>query len=245
MPAIRTINTQTELNVKDSLVDRATHLIRNKILDLTFRPGQPLNYRDLTTELNLSRTPVREALNHLTAEGLVEQLPNKGITVASLNFSNIRELMDAYQIAQQVAGHCCKFDNNLLTEVSFLQNKQIIALEDGNPLDSSFWATKCRARIMETSGNTYLQDFHKQIANHVRRLMCLVYTLECRNREEKQTQFELSMANQKFHALVEDAISKENNELLQQRLVDNVKLFRARIAKNFTENTFGLIDLKK
>ena len=98
---------------------------------------------------------------------------------------------------------------------------------------------------METSGNTYLQDFHKQIANHVRRLMCLVYTLECRNQEEKETQFELSMANKKFHGLVQDAISKENNELLQQRLVDNVKLFRARIAKNFTENHFSLIDLKQ
>jgi DNA-binding GntR family transcriptional regulator len=245
MPAVRSINRQTNLGANDSSVDRATHLIRNKILDLTFQPGQPLNYRDLTDELKLSRTPVREALNHLTAEGLVEQLPNRGITVASLDFSNIRELMDAYQIAQQVAGHCCKFDNNLLTEVSFMQNKQIVALEDGNPLDSSFWATKCRARIMETSGNTYLQDFHKQIANHVRRLMCLVYTLECRNREEKETQFELSMANQKFHALVEDAISKENNELLQQRLVDNVKLFRARIAKNFTGNHFSLMDLKK
>ena len=243
MPAVRTIKRKPEFSIHTSSVDRATQLIRNKILDLTLQPGQPLTYRLLTDELSLSRTPVREALNHLTAEGLVEQLPNRGITVASLDFSSIRELMDAYQIAQQVAGHCCKFDKEILSDVRLMQQKQIVALEEGNPLDSSFWATKFRARIMAASDNGYLQDFHNQIANHVRRLMCLVYTIECRRREEKQTQFELSTANQTFHKLVQDAIKNEDNDLLAERLVDNVKLFRARIGKIFSKSDFKNIVL--
>ena len=52
-----------------SLVDAATDAIRNKILDLSLPPGKSVNTKWLVSNLRLSRTPIREALNRLATEG--------------------------------------------------------------------------------------------------------------------------------------------------------------------------------
>ncbi len=68
--------------------------IRNRIMSGRLLPGSRLVEVDLAVELAVSRTPVREALRRLAAEGLVEVLPNRGATVRSWTD---RELHDIYQ----------------------------------------------------------------------------------------------------------------------------------------------------
>src|SRR3990170_9167354 len=58
----------------------ATELIRLAILDGRLNPGQRLKEEELARELGISRTPVREALLMLQAEGLVDAAPNRGAT---------------------------------------------------------------------------------------------------------------------------------------------------------------------
>ena len=63
--------------------------IRGKILSLDFAPGQALDEQELLASLGLSRTPIREALIQLAAEGLVEMLPNRGAKVARIDLENL------------------------------------------------------------------------------------------------------------------------------------------------------------
>jgi len=55
-----------------SLADLATSELRNKILDLSLTPSEHLEERMLLERFPFGRTPIREALNRLMAEGLVE-----------------------------------------------------------------------------------------------------------------------------------------------------------------------------
>ncbi|MCC8402338.1 GntR family transcriptional regulator [Paraburkholderia sp. MMS20-SJTN17] len=57
-------------------------------------PGTPIDERALAARFNVSRTPVREALQHLVARDLVVISPRQGITVARLSIANVRAMLE-------------------------------------------------------------------------------------------------------------------------------------------------------
>lgn len=87
-----------------SSMDQAVSEIRERILDLRLRPGERLDDIGIASEIGLSRTPVREALFHLSSEGLVEVGPRGGFAVRGLELLDIRELFEAHSVlARSVA----------------------------------------------------------------------------------------------------------------------------------------------
>ena len=66
--------------------------LRRRILDLELRPGQRLYEPELAAQLQVSRTPLREALRLLLAEDLLDQLPTGGMVVRALSSREIDEL---------------------------------------------------------------------------------------------------------------------------------------------------------
>lgn len=76
--------------------------IRGKILSLDLKPGAELDEQVLIGRLGLSRTPIREALIQLAAEGLVEMLPNRGARVSRVDLSGVREFFEALDAAQRM-----------------------------------------------------------------------------------------------------------------------------------------------
>ncbi len=107
----------------------ATELIRQAILDGRLEPGSRLKEEELARELGISRTPVREALLMLQAEGLIETTPNRGAVVRThdaddlIDLYQLRALLEGYaarQAATRVSGHeldltaesCDRFDTS-------------------------------------------------------------------------------------------------------------------------------------
>ena len=78
-----------------SVVDLAYAAIRERILAGTLARGARVHQEDLAVELGVSRTPVREALRRLAAEGLVEMHTNRGARVADLDRAGMREAYEA------------------------------------------------------------------------------------------------------------------------------------------------------
>ena len=66
--------------------------LRRQILDLELKPGQRLFEPELATRMQVSRTPLREALRLLLAEDLLDQLPTGGMVVRPLSAREIEEL---------------------------------------------------------------------------------------------------------------------------------------------------------
>ncbi len=67
-------------------------VLRNRIANHDFGPGERLQLDLLALQLGVSRTPVREALNQLAAEGLVEIRPRRGTFVAQVDHRTVAEL---------------------------------------------------------------------------------------------------------------------------------------------------------
>jgi len=83
----------------------ATELIRAAIVDGRLAPGQRLKEEELARELGISRTPVREALLILQAEGLVDAAPNRGAVVKALDADDLEDL---YQLRALLEGHAAR-----------------------------------------------------------------------------------------------------------------------------------------
>lgn len=74
--------------------DTAYQTLRDRIIAGALPPGDRLVERRLCAELGISRTPVREALRQLTAEGLVTNRPHHGMAVAALSPEEIEEIFE-------------------------------------------------------------------------------------------------------------------------------------------------------
>jgi DNA-binding GntR family transcriptional regulator len=83
-----------------SVVDQVYGRIRERIADGTLPHGGRLHQEDLAAELGVSRTPVREALRRLAAEGLVEMKTNRGARVADLGPDDIRMPYEARLVVE-------------------------------------------------------------------------------------------------------------------------------------------------
>ncbi|MBK6852499.1 MAG: GntR family transcriptional regulator [Burkholderiales bacterium] len=69
--------------------------LRQRIIEGELAPGAKLNERELSERLQVSRTPLREALRMLAAEGLVELLPNRGAVVAQMS---VQDVSDSFEV---------------------------------------------------------------------------------------------------------------------------------------------------
>ncbi len=83
----------------------AAEVIRQAIIDGRAEPGQRLKEEELAQQLGISRTPIREALLMLQAEGLVETAPNRGATVRAYELS---DLEDMYELRALLEGHAAR-----------------------------------------------------------------------------------------------------------------------------------------
>jgi DNA-binding GntR family transcriptional regulator len=86
------------------LHDSVTEHLRNFIIEGVLAPGMKLNERQLCETLGISRTPLREALKVLAAEGLIDISPNRGAAVARMSEAEIREAFEVLSGLEAFSG---------------------------------------------------------------------------------------------------------------------------------------------
>jgi len=83
------------------LVEEVAQVLRQRIYRGVYPPGKALRQVEISEDLKISRTPLREALRMLEREGLVSAETARGVTVVSADF---RQLMDAYALREVIDG---------------------------------------------------------------------------------------------------------------------------------------------
>lgn len=77
--------------------DRVYRILKQQIIDGELEPGTRLVERELAEKLNISRTPIREAMRRLDTEGLIRVIPRKGGVVVQ---NSVHEIGDLFQILE-------------------------------------------------------------------------------------------------------------------------------------------------
>jgi DNA-binding GntR family transcriptional regulator len=85
------------------LTDEIYVLLKEQIITHTLTPGEKINIDQLSRELEVSNIPIREALSHLTAEGLVRMVPFKGMYVTNISLEDLDEIFEIRKELESLA----------------------------------------------------------------------------------------------------------------------------------------------
>lgn len=205
-----------------SLKESAYKIIKEKLLNLEFEPGSRIREDLLAQEISMSRTPVREAINQLSAEGLITNIPRKGIFVIQLTQQEISDFLDIREALETLAIENCikKIDQDhlVLLENIIDEFEESLVKENYkkcNKLDSRF-----HLEIAEVSNNKKLIEFLAEIEDfmHIARAI------------EKKTQpklkNELTLIE---HKAILEAIKNNNSEGARDAVRVNIKTMKANL----------------
>lgn len=152
-----------------SLRQRVTDKLRQAILAGRFGPGQRLIERDLWQSLGISRPVLREALQHLQAEGLISMVPHKGPVVASLSADEARELYEVRGALEALAG--AGFARNASDEQIARLRKalEFLRVPDASASTEALLAAKNAFYdiLLEGCGNRVIGQMLTQLTNRV------------------------------------------------------------------------------
>lgn len=144
-------------------------MLKDAITKGDLKPGEKLVEEEIAKKLNLSRTPVREALHKLAALGYVKLFPNQGIFVTQISLEDLKEVV---QIRAILEGFATRIATSLIT------NQEIEKLENITEKMKLCFLNDINKDIINKYCN-YDIDFHNAIINisNNKRLADILYNL--------------------------------------------------------------------
>jgi len=153
---------------KARLVDR----IRERIVTGIFPLGARLSDKDLAAEMNVSRTPVREALLQLRSEGLIVVRPRSGTFVFDVSESELSQICEMRSLFETGALKMAAAVNpaSLVGALTFPVAEAALALEDRDYARCEALDTIFHETLIALSANKYLVESYRTISTKVRAL---------------------------------------------------------------------------
>ncbi|MDD3224837.1 MAG: GntR family transcriptional regulator [Clostridium sp.] len=153
--------------------ERAFKQLQEWIIDGTFAPGEKINDIELSKVLQVSRTPVREALQILNVQGFVEMKPGKETVVTQINKEDLKLIIPPCSALHVLAAEFAvdNIDDSFIDELKNINEnvKQCIVNKDFFSVikyDEAF-----HLKIVKASKNKYIENMVNMMQGHVRRFL--------------------------------------------------------------------------
>jgi DNA-binding GntR family transcriptional regulator len=149
--------------------EKAYEAIRNGILKGEFSPGFHLREKDISKTVGVSRTPVREALRRLAAEGYAELVPNRGVFVARWSSRSLSDLIDVRAELAAMAGRLAarrirREDLDALTKLNHAMTRLSAKKKPGYLTKAAKFNLEFHDIVFKAAGNEWLILLMKQTA---------------------------------------------------------------------------------
>jgi len=186
------------------LKNKIYKILKEEIVTLCLAPGEPLLEEKLAKRLKVSRTPIREVLNKLNHEGLVELIPQKGAFVARIGFTDVREL---FQIREALEGLATKISASRFTKEELDEFESALVTENLDKAEEV--GRKLHQTILEKAGNKRISSLIDVLRSQIERMYFLAKNLPGREKRSLEEHREILKALQmKNGELAEKAMRK-------------------------------------
>lgn len=215
---------------------RAYERLRERILALELQPGSPLDEATIGKELDVSRTPLREALVRLAAEGLVDLLPNRGARVAPIDLPQLQEHLEAFELLQRTATALAaqrrsKADLDTM-QATCLEFENMNSAGDVTGMMKSNLAF--HQAIGAAAGNRYVQKMYESVLVDGLRVARLAMAYECYGSAEAYKQHMQNIL--KEHRALVQVIADKNVTAAIQLSDSHSDLARLRVTDYLSRN---------
>lgn len=141
--------------------DRVENELRRLILTLELEPGAALSEADLMSRYGWGRTPLREAIQRLTEQSLLQHTPRQGVTVTPLSVFDFVDVMDALAmvVGPSASLACRRLSDAQLDELAGLVDELQGAAAQHDFVALAELDYRFHARLADAAGNPYLRDY--------------------------------------------------------------------------------------
>ncbi len=193
-------------SLPESLATQAYLLLEREIVTLRLAPGQMLTEATLIDRLGVGRTPVREAIQRLAWEGLVDIRPRSGIRVADLDPAEFSKVLDARRGVEQVlARSAARYASSADDEAFSFVGEQMRKSAETGDVDLFLDADKAFDTILaRAAANPYAARLAAPLQTHSRRFWFRL-----------QRPDSLALAAERHVALIEAIVARDEGKAVE------------------------------
>jgi DNA-binding GntR family transcriptional regulator len=162
------------LDVVDKIIntDEIYEILKKRIINLDYDPGQVLNEEDVANEFGVSRTPIRKIFQQLNSDKLINIIPRFGAQVTPIDFKYMKQV---FEVTREIDPFAAKLAVDRITSSQIIELEMILErLKSYNINEDYQKAMRDDARfhdiIFQSSGNTCLAEILKNLHLHTERL---------------------------------------------------------------------------
>jgi DNA-binding GntR family transcriptional regulator len=166
-----------ERQAATSLADLAYRQIKDRLIMLAIRPGEPINDVALAAELGVGRTPVREAVKRLETDHLVVSFPRRGTFATGVDvtelaaISEIRQLLEPHAARRAAENASPLLRTEMKQTADHVRDLRVAAGDRTAFINEDMAIHKL---IYRATGNPHLEDVLIRYDNLATRIWCLV-----------------------------------------------------------------------
>mgnify|MGYP001131491121 CR=1 FL=1 len=146
------------------LSEKAYHLIKEKIITLKLEPSSVIDEQVLMEDLGLGRTPIREALQRLDSEDLVNIVPRRGTFVADINITDLQKL---FEVRTMLEGFCARLAAQRITQAQITRMEGVLRdmeqVQSGDTRALMDIDERFHRLLYQAAGNKFLAEVSKRL----------------------------------------------------------------------------------
>ena len=209
------------------LSEIAYQRIKEFIVTLKLGPGDQVDEEWVAKALSIGRTPIREALFRLNAEGLVEMVHGRGFFVQDITLSNLKDLFETMLIMERsaVALAARRAKKDQIEEMQRINGDLRQAWLEKNFLQVTLLNSRFHRLIYQAADNAFLFSYLDNLQNQSQRLAYMCFSKEMSS-YDMQSHAELSI---KDHQNLIELLDQGNDVEAVNAISEHVKLFQRRV----------------
>jgi len=171
-------------------------ILKQRIVNHDSKPGEPINEGIISRELEVSKTPIREAVQQLEKEGFIENIPGKGAFVSRISIQDVRETFEIREMleCEAIKRAALKRDSQKLEAIRRTFEPRENSSSDGEPRHFRS-GDQIHAFIFESIGNQRLMEIYRRLLEHIVRLRIHFFSDAHQGRSEESYREHLEILN--------------------------------------------------
>ncbi len=155
-----------------TLTEEVYEEVRRRLLSGFWSPGSFMREADLAEAMEVSRTPVREALGRLASEGWVQRIPHRGFQVPQRSMEELLDLYPVLQALEALAGELAfpRLDEAVLREMEEANAAFEAALERNDTFAAVELNDRYHEVLSDNCGNPVLREMLRELREEIRRV---------------------------------------------------------------------------
>ena len=207
------------------LSQKTYHILKRAIVRGDLAPNSKLVLTEIAKSLEISNTPIREAINKLASEGLVKVIPNKGIIVKEINIDDFKEIL---QIRAFLDGLIAKLASEKITDeeidemMGVIHEMEYTVKRDDrlnyNDLDIQF-----HDFLLNITGNNKLKEIYNNLINQSNRFRLRTLKIPDRMGKSLKEHKEIALKIKERNTDEANRVSQEHIENISKSIEEDEK----------------------